>query len=263
MHVRDIMKRNPLTVREDDALSTAQSLMAWAGIRHLPVLRQGRLSGILSERDLLAYRAEGHNLRHAPVREAMHPAPQTAHPDDSLTEVAGRMAVARIGALPVVTQGTLVGLITTTDVLAGEVQSAMAPRPASSATARDAMTRSPVTTRASERLTDAAVLMATHGIRHLPVLDPEGNSIGVLSERDVRAAIGDPAQLAERGEELERFKVGDAMSQPPICVTEDEPISALANLLADSRLGAVLVVDRNDSLVGMISYVDVLRSLGA
>lgn len=255
------MKRYPMTVREDEALSVVQSLMAWTGIRHLPVLRQGRLSGILSERDLLAFRAKEFDWKDARVREAMHPEPQVASPEDSLTEVAGRMAAARIGALPVMEQGTLVGLVTTTDVLAGEVQAAMEPRPPSSATARDAMTPAPVTIGAIESLIDAAERMATSGIRHLPVLDEHGEPIGMLSERDVRAAIGDPGRLPRDRADLQHLQVRDAMSQPPICVTEDEPLSALARLFADGRLGALLVVDRADRLVGMISYVDVLRSM--
>lgn len=250
-----------MTVREDEVLSVAQDLMAWTGIRHLPVMRQGRLSGILSERDLLAYRAKEIDWKDARVREAMHPEPQVAHPEDSLTEAAGRMAAAHIGALPVVERGSLVGLVTTTDVLAGEVRAAMAPRPPTSATARDAMTPAPVTIGALDTLVDAAERMAESGIRHLPVVDEFGEPIGMLSERDVMAAIGDPARPRTERSNIENLLVMDAMNQPPICVTEDEPLSALAHLFADGRLGALLVVDRGDRLIGMISYVDVLRSL--
>jgi acetoin utilization protein AcuB len=126
MNVRHIMKLSPTTVRQDDGLPVAQALMAWMGIRHLPVLHQGRLTGILSERDLFAYRANEPDWKVARVRDAMTPRPQFAHPEDSLTEVAARMAAGRIGALPVVERGVLVGLITATDVLAGAVQAATA-----------------------------------------------------------------------------------------------------------------------------------------
>ncbi len=262
VHVRDIMKRNPLTVGEDEALTTAQSLMAWNGIRHLPVLRRRRVCGILSERDLLAYRAGQANWKAARVRDAMTPAPQFAHPEDSLTEVAGRMASARIGALPVVEEGTLVGLVTTTDVLAGEVQSAMAvSAPRSRAIARDAMTPAPLTVLATDRLIDAARIMVTRRIRHLPVLDEHARPVGILSERDVRAAIGDPAAaIAERSRFL-GLQVSQAMSEPSICVREDEPVSRLARLFADARIGALLVVDPSGALVGLISYVDIVRIL--
>jgi CBS domain-containing protein len=51
---------------------------------------------------------------------------QTAGPDDSLTEVAGRLAGSHIGALPIVERGALLGLVTVTDVLEAEVREAMA-----------------------------------------------------------------------------------------------------------------------------------------
>ena len=220
MKVRDIMKSNVLTVGEEDALSVAQSMMAWAGVRHLPVLRQGKLSGILSDRDILAYRAgpgTDWDWRTAPVHAAMHPAPQTAHPDDSLTEVAGRMAVAKIGALPVVDQGNLIGIITAIDVLAGEVRDAMAPRAGMSASAADAMTPVPLTARTSDSVLDAAAAMAEHRVRHLPVVDVDRVVVGMLSEQDVRAVVGDPVDFMRAREtriDPARLRVGDVMSRP-------------------------------------------------
>jgi CBS domain-containing protein len=267
MKVKDIMKSNVLTVGEDDALSVAQSILAWAGVRHLPVLRQGRLTGILSDRDILSYRAgpaAGRDWRSATVQAAMHPAPQTAHPDDSLTEVAGRMAAAKIGALPVVEQGKLVGIITTIDVLAGEVRDAMAPATHPSASAGDAMTPDPVTARSADSLLEAAAAMAEHRVRHLPVVNVEGAVIGVLSEQDVRAVIGDPVDFMRAREtrvDPGRLRVGDVMSHPPVTVSSDAPISELAPLFADRTINALPVLDSDGKLVGMLSYVDALRSL--
>ncbi len=55
----------------------------------------------------------------------MRSSPQTAGPDDSLTEAAGRMAMSKIGSLPIVERGKLIGLVTVTDVLDAEVSEAM------------------------------------------------------------------------------------------------------------------------------------------
>jgi CBS-domain-containing membrane protein len=63
----------------------------------------------------------------------------TAGPDESLTEVAGRLAEGKLGALPVVDHGKLVGLVTISDVLDAEVPVAMGPSSSSQATAADAM----------------------------------------------------------------------------------------------------------------------------
>lgn len=129
MKLREIMKASPWTVTEIDHLGDAHRLMARYRIRHLPVVREGKLCGILSERDILEYRAKTafrEDWWRAPVSAAMVASPQTAGPDDSLTEVAGRLAAARIGAMPIVERGRLIGLITVTDVLEAEVAAAMA-----------------------------------------------------------------------------------------------------------------------------------------
>ncbi len=128
MKLREIMKPNLFTVTEITRLGEAQQLMSKHHIRHLPVVHDSRLCGILSERDILEYRAKAafrEDWWRAPVSAAMVTPPQTAGPDDSLTEAAGRLAAARIGALPVVERGALLGIVTVTDVLEAEVSQSM------------------------------------------------------------------------------------------------------------------------------------------
>ena len=128
MKLRDIMRPSPKTVTEITRLGDAHQLMTEHRIRHLPVVRDGRLCGILSERDILEYRAKTpfrEDWWRAPVSAAMSAPPKTAGPDDSLTEVAGRLAASKIGAMPVVERGELLGLVTVTDVLEAEVAQAM------------------------------------------------------------------------------------------------------------------------------------------
>jgi acetoin utilization protein AcuB len=129
MKVRDMMKPAPITATEATRLGEALQTMMNHRIRHLPIVRGDRLCGILSERDILHYRAMTafrEDWRRAPVTAAMIASVQTAGPDDSLTEVAGRLADSRIGALPIVETGKLVGLVSVVDVLEAEVREAMA-----------------------------------------------------------------------------------------------------------------------------------------
>jgi acetoin utilization protein AcuB len=128
MKLRGIMKPGPLTVTEITRLGEAYQIRARHRIRHLPVIRDSRICGILSERDILEYRAKTAFREawwRAPVSVAMTPSPQTAGPDDSLTEIAGLLAASKIGAMPVVERGALIGLVTVTDVLEAEVSQAM------------------------------------------------------------------------------------------------------------------------------------------
>jgi acetoin utilization protein AcuB len=195
------------------------------------------------------------------VHDAMTTPVKTAGPDDSLTEIAGRMALAKIGALPVVERGVLIGLVTVTDVLDAEVRSAMAPAPLTLATAADAMTPFPLATTPQTPIAEAVALMVDHHVRHLPVVDSTSTVVGMLPERDVRSAIGDPVQYVELRRSTTRLHVRDVMTTPVISVQFDTPLIAVARLFADVRIGALPVFDKFGALVGIVSYVDALRVL--
>jgi acetoin utilization protein AcuB len=266
MKAIDVMTRDPFTITDTDTLGVAQSAMARRGIRHLPVVHEGRLVGMLSERDVLRARslANGGDYWWATtVKDAMQATPQTAGPDDSLTEIAGRMAAAKIGALPIVEGGKLLAIVTVPDVLAGEVRSAMgqaAKGPV--ATAADVMTPWPITTRPDVPLGDAVAVMADRHVRHLPVVDAGSAIVGMLSESDVRTAVGSPLDYIRRHSGFEiAYRVQDVMTRSVVIVPLDRPLAEVARQFADERLTAVPVVDNFAALVGIISYVDVLRAL--
>jgi len=264
MKIREVMRSGAFTISETDCLGNAYSAMSRSRIRHLPVTTDGKLVGILSERDVLAARArvDDADWWQIPVRLAMRSPVQTANPDDSLTEVAGRLATAKIGALPIVERGKVLGIVTVGDVLDAEVRSAMASGPVSQATAADVMTAFPRTVAATASLADAVAIMIDHHVRHVPVVDATSSVVGMVSERDVRSAVGDPLQYAsERHATPAQYKVSDVMSRPVVTVPFDAPIAELARRFADDRLGALPVIDRFGALLGIVSYVDALRVL--
>jgi len=267
MKIRDIMRPGPITVVETDSLGSAQRMMSKSRVRHLPVISEGKLVGMLSERDVLLARARNDGeddwwaIR---VHDVMSTPVQIAAPQDSLTEVAGRMAASKLGAMPIVEQGKLVGIATVTDVLDAEVREAMAPAPAALATASDAMTPFPLTVRPEAPLAEAVALMIAHQVRHLPVMDERSAIIGVLSERDVRTAIGDPVEYLDLFHRAAaKYRVRDVMTKGAHAVPFDQPLRETAKSFADTRVGALPVVDRFGALIGIISYVDALRLLAA
>ena len=262
MKIRDIMRPGAFTIGEMDCLGNAYATMTRSHIRHLPVTSNGRLVGMLSERDVLAARArcDSADWWGQPVAQVMHAPAQYASPEDSVTEVAGRMADAKIGAMPVVERGKLLGLATATDVLEAEVRDAMAPAPRSTAIAADAMTPWPYTVGPETLLGDAVAKMFDHHIRHLPVVDTRSNIVGMLSERDVRSAVGDPMQYLEMRGSV-RLRVKDVMTRPVVAVPFDRPLVEIARAFADHQIGALPIVDKFGALIGIVSYVDTLRML--
>ncbi len=132
MKVRDIMKPAPVVIGETDTLGNAQDAMTMYKIRHLPVIDEGKLVGMLSERDVLVARAHcepDDEWWKIPVHVAMQAPARTAHPEDSLLEIAARMAADKLDALPVVERGHLLGILTVIDVLDAEVRTQMAAAP--------------------------------------------------------------------------------------------------------------------------------------
>ena len=257
MQVRDMMNPSPSTIADTDTLGSAQRIMVRERICHLPVLSGDRLVGLLSERDLLATRASDgtRDWWTVGVREVMHADPHTAHPDDGLAGIEARLAVDHVGALPVIERGVLVGMVTTSDVLAAEVR--MAPRVGPSVAS--AMTRKPLTVGPDTLVLAAIARMVDHRIRHLPVVDAAGALIGMLSERDVRSTFG--GMDTRSAADFSRCQVHELMSRPARTVREDATLGDAIHELVAQRIGALAVVDAAGALVGIVSYVDALRLL--
>jgi acetoin utilization protein AcuB len=120
MLVRDIMRRPAIAVSADTTLREAYRVMESNAIRHLPVLRSGELVGVVTDRDLrLATSALGPSPR-APgtaVSEIMSGGPLTADGADPVEDAARTMRQRKIGCLPVVEDGRVVGIITGLDLL--------------------------------------------------------------------------------------------------------------------------------------------------
>lgn len=127
--VRDLMSRPVRTLERNDKLTTADRMMDSERIRHLPVVDDsGRVVGILSQRDLFfgaLVRALGFGSASRdrtfgviPVKEVMTENVITTAPDTPVGTAAQLMFERRIGCLPVVEDGALVGILSESDIVA-------------------------------------------------------------------------------------------------------------------------------------------------
>src|SRR5262245_7088927 len=114
MIVGNRMTKEPDTVEPGDLLIRAWHKMQTGRFRRLPVVSDGKLVGIVTERDLRGHR--GH-LEHTKINGAMTENPVTVIPATTLEEAAQILLERRIGGLPVVANGRLVGIITASDIL--------------------------------------------------------------------------------------------------------------------------------------------------
>jgi acetoin utilization protein AcuB len=125
--VMNIMTTPVWTLQGSERLRAAFGLMERRHIRHVPVLRGDRLIGILSDRDLHVYlpppvpfAGMGNYaalLDRVRVEEAMTSDLVSIGPYHGVTEAARLMLERRVGALPVVDEGKVIGIVTQTDIL--------------------------------------------------------------------------------------------------------------------------------------------------
>jgi len=106
------MARKLVVISPHDSLAKAKAVMDSRNFRHLPVVEDGKLVGILSNNDI---RWQGHLT--ATVAEAMTPNPITVTPATTIDETARLMLHRKINAVLVVDGGAPVGIITTSDIL--------------------------------------------------------------------------------------------------------------------------------------------------
>lgn len=113
--VGDFMTRELVTVNESDDLALAENMLRLGGIRHLPVVREGRLVGLVTHRDLLRS-AMSRDRRSTTAGDIMTRELESVRPDTSLVRAARLMLEKKFGCLPVVEgSGRLVGIITESD----------------------------------------------------------------------------------------------------------------------------------------------------
>ena len=123
----------------------------------------------------------------------------------------------------------------------------------------DVMTKNPLVMTPAETIGQADELMTENRIRQLPVVD-EGALLGIITDRDIRSFLAQSALVeAEERAKVLRTKVTEIMTAEPLTLAPDEDLREAVELLIDEKIGGIPVVDHAEGLVGIVTYVDVLR----
>jgi len=125
----------------------------------------------------------------------------------------------------------------------------------------DLMTPAPHVVGPDTTVMAALALLDAHDIRHLPVIDPSGMLLSIISDRDLRP-ITDPAMIGDAA--LVRLvlqrPVEAVLKRLAVAVNPDTPAAEAAAIMVDERVGALPVVaEDSGDLLGIVSYVDLLR----
>jgi acetoin utilization protein AcuB len=126
---------------------------------------------------------------------------------------------------------------------------------------RDYMTGNPRTLPADATLGDAVELMSGYSIRHLPVMD-EGSVLGMISDRDIKMALGPDAAGLDADALDPRQADGPVdwfMSTGLVSIEADADIAVACEVFLESKFGALPVVEGGE-LVGILSVLDIVRA---
>jgi acetoin utilization protein AcuB len=126
---------------------------------------------------------------------------------------------------------------------------------------REWMSSSPVTITVDAPINEALRVMRQSQVRRLPVLDIEGNMVGIISEKDLLYASPSPVSslsIYEMHYMISQLKVSELMTTDVITVTPDTPLEEAARIMADTKIGGLPVLEDN-KLVGIITETDVFK----
>lgn len=136
---------------------------------------------------------------------------------------------------------------------------------------KDLMSKDPITIDPETPLETAMDVMRTKAIRHLPVVDDEGQLVGIITDRDLRHAfvapviaehlsLGTQRRLPGLEQTVENLKVRDAMTWAVITTHPEATAAHAAILMGEQRVGSLPVV-KNGKLLGILTERDLLRAL--
>jgi CBS domain-containing protein len=125
--------------------------------------------------------------------DIMTPSPRCCSPSDSVLDVARTMRDNDCGAVPIIENGRIVGIVTDRDLTVR----ALAEGKGADTKVSDVITADPHCCRADDDIRDVEKIMADNQIRRVPVVDAEGCCVGIVSQADLARAAADGKRLGD------------------------------------------------------------------
>jgi len=245
--VSEVMTSRVVTSNASSTVLDAARLMVEKNIGSVIITKDGRLEGILTERDLLDAVGQGKDVGSMRVSELMTGKVVSVKSNTSVVEAAKKMVLHKFRRLPVVDHGILVGIVTASD-LTFDMNS-----PTINSSVSDYMTRDVCTASLDAPILEALKKMVDRKIGAVVVLDGDA-VLGILAERDV-------VRLVVQRKNLSGLKVKDVFSPELITVEPGTQISHACHLMYYYGIQRFPVVDAEGRLQGIISERDMIEAM--
>ncbi|MEN4007326.1 MAG: CBS domain-containing protein [Methanobacteriaceae archaeon] len=265
MHVKDIMSREVIGIDKDQNIHDALKLMKKHNISRLAVLNgHGRnnkeLVGIITEKDIASRLGSSKYGNLAPshfhVSTVMSTDVITVESRQIIENAAKLMIDNKIGGIPVVDDGDLVGIVTKTDFI--KICQGV---PYTNTLVKERMETNLMTINSKDRLVHARRMIVDEDLGRLLVMD-EGRIEGIITAKDVacsmisfRKIVPDKYQSAR----IRNLLVEDIMTQNVHTILESATIADASTMMVSGECSGIPVVDSKGGVKGMITKTDIIK----
>jgi len=123
---------------------------------------------------------------------------------------------------------------------------------------KDIMTPNPFTILPEADVMDHLEIFQDNGVHHIPVITADGDVVGMISSKDFENFLNISAILKSNHRPL---RVGDIMTKPVFSYYEDVTVEQCAGAMVDNKIHAVVVMNKQDQMIGIVTSTDLLRYL--
>jgi CBS domain-containing protein len=261
-------------VSPQDTLATVRNVMLRKRVGRVPVIDDGgRLVGIISRTDLaLALKSSGPSwryraLEYSSVWEVMSKPALTIAPNDPISKAAELMLNRRVTGLPVVDEGEVVGMISTSDLTRCLMEHGDPSKKVKENICREVVVVKPLYS-----IKRVIKLLANAPSHRVIVVDSEGRPIGIITPTDLafirvaptrkKSAVvfdGEAPKQTRRIKYLAITYAKDVMKSPLYYISEEASVVDAASVMSNAKIGGLPVLDKRKNLSGLFSKMEVLK----
>ena len=252
---RDVMQCGVVSIDRKESAQQAVMLLIERNISGLPVTHEGRLDGMLSEKDLLRLLYEGQYLPGL-VEDYMTCGAVSFDVETELAVIQKHLVEHSFRRVPILYQGRLAGMITRVDLVRAYKERFRPATETSEAAdqtelrAEDAMKYGLLTVEPETPIYDAMDMIARHRVTGLPVVDDGLNLLGIITEKDLLECVDRPEAI---GATVEPF-----MTRNVIAFGRKTSLDRVCQCLIENDFHRVPILEGR-RLIGIISRSDILR----
>jgi two-component system sensor kinase FixL len=248
LKVKDLMESDVGTCGADQTVAFAATRMADDGISSLIVVDSAGVIGIITEKDFLEkVVARGKSALDVKIRDVMSSPVVTVFPEMTVIEASKVVHERHVKRLPVVESGSLVGIVTQTDLIRVLTSYGMWHDVA------EVMTKDVATIQTNATVAEAAGIMASRGISGIVIMQAD-KVAGVMTERDLLKRV------VAIGRDPTTVRMEEVMTQPAIIIPPHYAVFTASRIMEKMHVRRLIVED-NGWLCGVVTQTDIFRTV--